>query len=185
VKESKQMKIINIFDAVKEGSYNEFEKLYKGDINQVNEFSKLNLLQTLLLDSNNPLDRFKIIESLIERGIDIHYKDSKNQRNALHVLYFNFLRGDVEYLLEITKILVKAGINVNEIDKYKVIPLKYALTICKLPTDEMCETYNYMLKAGSDYKLKDTLGKSCIDYANELTWRSGFIRIVEEFENDK
>lgn len=33
-------------------------------------------------------------------------------------------------------------------------------------------------------RILDVFGKSCIDYARELTWRKGFIRIVEEMEND-
>ncbi len=28
-------------------------------------------------------------------------------------------------------------------------------------------------------------GKSCIDYANEYSWRRGFIDIVKKVENDK
>jgi len=131
------------------------------------------------------LERLKIVKYLIGEGIDIHYKDDKNQRNALHVLFFNFLRGDVGYLLEITKILVSAGIEINAVDKYGAIPLKYALTICKLKTEEMKGVYEYLLRAGSDYMLKDISDKSCIDYAQELSWRNEFINIVEETRNDK
>jgi len=30
---------------------------------------------------------------------------------------------------------------------------------------------------------QDVFGKSCIDYANEYSWRTDFIKIVEEFRN--
>ena len=70
------------------------------------------------------------------------------------------------------------------INNLKAIPLKYAITIVKLHTEEIKKVYRYMIKAGSDYNLKDAFGKSCIDYAKELTWRNGFIKIAEEMEND-
>jgi len=80
--------------------------------------------------------------------------------------------------------LVDAGIEINALDKYKSIPLKYAVTIGKLHAEELEDVYKCMIRAGSDYNLKDAFGKSCIDYARELTWRNGFIRIVEEMRND-
>lgn len=41
-------------------------------------------------------------------------------------------------------------------------------------------TYANKLGIDSDFK-----GKSCLDYAKEFSWRNGFIKIVEDFENDK
>lgn len=178
------MKIVNVFDAVKEGDFEEFQRLYTGDINEINKFTQLNLLQTTLINTNNEDGRLKIINFLIESGINVNYQDCKYQRNALHVTFFNFLRGDVIYLLNVVNALVDAGININAVDKYNAIPLKYAITICKLETEELRDVYNIMIKEGADYNLKDMFGKSCIDYAKELTWRSEFIKIVEESEID-
>ena len=179
------MKIVNIFDAVKEGNINEFERLYNGSIDIVNEYTELNLLETLLLKNDNSEERLAIAKMLIDKGIDINFKDSKNSRNALHVLYFNFLRGDVAYLKEITKILIDAGIEINSIDKYKAIPLKYALTICKMKTEELITIYEILLKKGSDFTLKDSFDKSCLDYAEVLSWRREFIDLVKVVDNDK
>ena len=178
------MKIVNVFDAVMEGNFEEFKKLYKGNVNEINEFSKFNLLQTALVESNNEKERIKIIDFLIKNGIDVNYKDCKYQRNALHVVFFNFLRGDIDYLESVVKLLVDAGVDINAVDKYAAIPLKYAITICKLNTEALKDIYSDMIKAGADYNLKDSFGKSCIDYAKEFSWRNDFIKIVEENEND-
>lgn len=43
------MKIINVFDAVKEGNFEKFQRMYTGNINEINEFTRLNLLQTIFL----------------------------------------------------------------------------------------------------------------------------------------
>lgn len=177
------MKIVNIFDAVKEGNFKEFQRFYTGNINVINEFTQLNLLQTALLSVSNETERLKIVSFLLEKGIDVNYQDSKYCRNALHTIFFNFFRGDVQYLLNVVKMLADADIDINAVDKYHAIPLKYAITICKLKTEEMKDVYSSMLKAGADYNLKDVFGKSCIDYAKELTWRTEFIKIVKEIEN--
>lgn len=179
------MRIVDVFDAVREGDFQEFQKLYTGDINVLNEYSsKFNLLQSVLISNNNEAERLKIIAFLLKNNIDINYKDKKYNRNALHWLFFNFPRGNAEYLLRVVTMLVDAGIEINMLDKYKAIPLKYAITIVKLPTEEIEKVYRCMIKAGSDYNLKDAFGKSCIDYARELTWRNEFIKIVEDMEND-
>lgn len=178
--ERENMRIVNIFDAAKEGNFEALQKFYNGNINQINEFTGLNLLQSTLISSNNIDERLKIVDFLLNKGIDVNYSDKKYQRNALHILFFNFLRGDVEYLTNVVGKLINAEINVNALDKYNATPLKYAITICKLKTEELRTVYIGMIRAGADYNLKDIFGKSCIDYAKELAWRTEFIEIVEE-----
>ncbi len=180
------MRIIDVFDAALEGNYKEFRRLYTGDINVLNELSSdFNLLQSVVTSTNHEAERLKIIAFLIKNKIDINYKDPKYHRNALHWLFFEFLEGDAEYLLKAVTMLVDAGIEINALDKYKSIPLKYAVTIGKLDAEELEDVYKCMIRAGSDYKLKDAFGKSCIDYAEELTWRKGFIKIAEEMEQER
>lgn len=178
------MRIINVFDAVQEGNFKEFKRLYTDDINIIDKFSYFNLLQSVLISTNNEAERLKIINFLLENNININYRDKKYHRNALHCVFFNFLEGNAEYLLKVVTMLIDAGIEINATDKYKAIPLKYAITIGKLDTEEIEDVYRCMIKAGSDYNLKDAFGKSCMDYAKELTWRNGFIKIVEDMEND-
>lgn len=178
------MRIVNVFDAVQEGNFKEFKRLYTDDVNVIDRYSSFNLPQSVLISTNNEAERLKIIDFLLEHNIDISYQDKKYHRNALHCIFFNFLEGNAEYLLKAVTMLVDAGIEINALDKFKAIPLKYAITIVKLHTEEIKKVYRYMIKAGSDYNLKDAFGKSCIDYAKELTWRNGFIKIAEEMEND-
>jgi ankyrin repeat protein len=85
--------------------------------------------------------------------------------------------------MKVTKLLVENGVDINQIDEYGAIPLKYAITLNKLSTDDLKELYMYLLKQGSDYMHKDRFNKSCLDYAEEYSWRNDFIKIVEEFEN--
>lgn len=176
--------ITDIFDAIKDGNYEDFKNYYNGDVECIDKYTGLNLLLTAMVNNKNPVDKLKMIEILINDKVNIHFIDKKYKRNALHTLYFNALRSDAGYLEKVVNKLIIAGINVNTKDIYGAIPLKYAITVCKNTTEDMEKQYRYLIRCGSNYKEKDDFGKSCIDYAKELSWRADFINIVKEYENE-
>lgn len=178
------MKIIDIFDAVKDGTFDDFRRLYNNDVNIIDKYTNLNLLQTALINKDNLDDKIKIIEFLISEHIDINYIGGKHQRNALHIFYFNVKKISIDYLIIITKLLLENGIDVNRVDEFNAVPLKYLITLNKLKDDELKELYLLLIKSGTNYMHKDNFNKSCIDYAKEYSWRNGFVDIVEEFQNE-
>lgn len=178
------MKILTVFDAILDGTYEDFINFYDGNISEENQHTNLNLLLTALLNDKNPNDKLRIIEYLISEGVDINYVDSKYKRNALHTFFFNVVKGPTEYMEQVVELLVNNGVSVNQLDKYDAIPLKYAITNSKKTTEDLEQTYRFLLEQGSNYKHKDTFGKSCLDYAKEYSWRNGFIDIVEEYKNE-
>ncbi len=177
------MTVINIFDAAREGDWNAFRKFYNGNINELDPHSSFNLLQLAVTSTENSEGRLAIIRFLLENRIDLNYRDKKHHRNALHVSFFGFRKGDINHLRKQTELLISAGMDVNATDKFDAIPLKYAITISKHSTEEMKEIYVMLLQAGSDCKKKDTFQKSCLDYAQEYSWRNGFMDIVKECES--
>ena len=174
------MKIVNIFDAVRDGTYDDFIKFYSNDVNAISENLGMNLLNLAVVNDKNKEDKIKIIKFLISKGIDINFKDKKYNRNALHNFYFNVLRPTSDYMITITQLLVENGIDINALDNYHAVPLKYAITIVKSPTDDIKEVYQYLLEHGADYNNKDDFGKTCIDYIKEYSWRNGVLNIIEE-----
>lgn len=172
------MTIINVFDAALEGNLRKFKQLYKGNINIINEDTKLNLLQTVVCRGGNYSERLKIIDFLLEKGIDVNYVKTTNGMNALHLLYSSYI-DDVDYIYTVTKKLIQKGINVNEKNKYGAIPLSY-LIAGKLDTEELNPIFRYLVEMGSDYNSKDNYGNSCLDYAKQFSWRTGFVQMVED-----
>lgn len=177
------MKITNVFDAVMDGSLTDVKKFYDGNINEVCKLIGLNLLCAAMTNVNDEKEKIKIIKFLIKEGIDVNYRVRKYQRNAMHLLFFCNYSPSVDYAIEVCRLLINAGINVNQVDDFGAIPLKYAISINKLSTQENAPLYRFLLENGSDYRLKDRFEKSCLDYAKEYSWRNEFIEIVEEFEN--
>lgn len=177
------MTITDVFDAALEGDWGEFLKRFDGDVTQVDPYTHLNLMMTCTACQHNPKDRLKIMKYLIRHGIDVNFVDRKGQKNALHLLFFNCYERDcADFLFRATKMLVKAGINVNALDKYSVIPLNYAITVCKVDTQVMANTFRYLIKAGSDYLHVDVFHKTCLDYATEFSWRNDILNMVKEYE---
>lgn len=178
------MKLITIFDAVQNGTFEDFLSFYKGDPNEVFQSTKLNLLMMTVTEKTLLDDKFKIISFLIKEGIDINFLN-KDQRNALHIFFqakANW-RPDLEYAIKVVQLLIESGINVNQVDKFGSIPLHYAITVLKLRTDAAEPLYRLLLNAGSDYNIKNEQGMSCLDYAKEYSWRNDLIQIMEEYDD--
>lgn len=172
------MRITDIFDAVRDGTYADFFKYYTGDPNLFNKYVGLSLLQLAFVNDHNAEEKIKIIQFLLSEGAEVNFKSPKDQRNALHIFYFSVLRPEPQYMLKATQLLVEAGIDINEKDKYGAIPLKYAITVVKLTTEEMMPVYKYLIDRGSNIYEKDSFDKTCVDYVKEYSWRNGLISLL-------
>ena len=181
------MNVINVFDAAMYADVKTFMGYYsKEKLNLLGEYSDVNLLcGALIVEKNeNNKNKIKIIKFLIKEGIDINFSSHKSKFNALHYLFYNILRADVSFYMEVVKLLVENGIDVNHKDKYGAIPLSPAIAVNKLDTQDMKPVYEYLLKNGCEYNSKDNYGNSCMDYAKRFGWRNDFIDIVKEYENE-
>ncbi|MCU5304514.1 ankyrin repeat domain-containing protein, partial [Bacillus toyonensis] len=107
------MKILNVFHAVREGTFEDCKQFYDGNINQIDSDLDINLLCMAMTNNKNSSEKLKIIKFLLEEDIDINYTTAKNKRNALHMFYFCVLRPTIEYELEITRLLIDNEININ------------------------------------------------------------------------
>lgn len=176
---------MDIFDIVQNGTYNDFIESYNGDITQIDRYTKLNLLCTAMLNDDLPEEKLKIIKYLLSEKVEINFLSQKENRNALHYFFQVNWRPKIAYAYEVVKLLIEAEIDVNAVDKFGSIPMTYSVTLLKLPTDELEPLYKLLLEAGSDYKLKNKSGKSCLDYAEEYVWRSGLLDIIKEYEDGR
>ena len=177
------MRITDIFDAVRDATYSDFRKFYTGDPNLFHKYTGLSLFQLLFVNDHNTDEIIKMIRFLISEGADVNFKSPKDQRNALHIFYFSVMRPDPQYILKVTQLLVEAGVDINAKDKYGAIPLNYAITVVKLPTETAMPVYQYLIDHGSNIYEKDNFGKACIDYAKEFSWRNDLVSLMEGTES--
>lgn len=172
------MTITNIFDAALCGDLEKIKHYYDGNINCVNESTKLNLLQTVVCGKEKYRERLDIISFLIHEGIDVNSQEGKDKQNALHLLYSSLTLKDEEFILSATKILVSAGIDVNQKDKFGAIPLSY-LIAGKLGNSKIEPILIFLIESGTKCNEKDNYGNSCVDYAKQFSWREDILEIMK------
>ncbi|MBR6403821.1 MAG: hypothetical protein IKS48_10605 [Eubacterium sp.] len=177
------MTIVNIFDAVLAGDYKAFKNFYDGNINCINKYTDLNLLQTVMCKEDKYDERIKIISYLIKEGIDVNKVGGKAKGNALHILYSSSNQVDENYLMSVTKELVSAGIDINQKDKYGAIPFSN-LIAGKIDNKLVEKIFCYLYKTGLDCSIKDNYGNSCLDYAKKFSWRMDVVELMEKYENE-
>ncbi len=100
------------------------------------------------------------VKEAIREGDDINYRDINN-RTYLHVAVIN-------YDIEITKLLVEAGAEIDCIDNNMNTPLIYAISE---NDQKLFEIAKYLIKKGADLDLK----------AGEYSARE----LIQMFEDDK
>lgn len=176
------MTITNIFDAALCGDMNMLKQYYEGNVNCVDEYTKLNLLQTVMCGNGKYMERLEITSFLIHEGIEVNAQGGKNKKNALHLLYSSTKLIDEKFVLSATKMLVNAGIDVNQKDKFGAIPLSYLIS-GKLETSEIEPILLFLIEVGTKCNEKDNYGNSCVDYAKQFAWRNNLVTMMEE-END-
>lgn len=172
------MKIVDVFDAAREASFQDFKKFYK-NVNEADKHVGMNLLCLVVCKDNNWEDRLKIIEFLIKEKIDINFVSTKDKRNALHFLYFCNYKPSIEFLMKVTELLIRNGININAKDKFGAIPMKYLISINKLTTEDLKPVFEFLIGEGADYHQKDNFDNNCLDYARQFSWRNDFVDLVE------
>ncbi|MDO5155747.1 MAG: hypothetical protein Q4D51_07260 [Eubacteriales bacterium] len=178
------MTITNIFDAAIEGSFEQFQEFYDGDIGAVNKYTGLNLLQTVVCGCENYDERIEMIRFLLSEGIDVNYLDKKDRMNVLHLLYNNYHIKDAKYFYVVTKMLVEKGVEINQKDKRGGTPISHLIG-AKIDTEELLPLFQFLTQNGADINVKDNYGNTCLDYAKQFSWRQGFVEMVEASQSQQ
>lgn len=172
------MTITNIFDAALCGDLEKVKQYYEGNINCVNKYTNFNLLQTVMCGDENYTERLEIISFLIQEGIDVNFQGAKDKENALHLLYSSITLIDEKFVLSATKMLVAAGIDINQKDKLGATPLSYLIS-GKLENSKLKPVLLFLIESGAECNEKDNYGNSCVDYAKQFSWRKDIVEILE------
>lgn len=174
--------VIDVSSAANSGTYEEFATFYTGDPNVTNTFSDCGILSFCVGSRQATPDRIRIARQLLADRADVNEKDAKYARTPLHRLLFDVYPKPAAFLIEMTRVLLEAGADVDAEDRFLETPLGYAVRNTKAGTDELRPLYLDLLHAGADPRHVNTFGRSPLDYAKEYSWRNGFADIVSEFE---
>ena len=65
------MRITNIFDAVRDGTYFDFMDFYSGNPNLFNKYAGMSLLQLSVVNDRYPDEKIKILRFLISKVVPV------------------------------------------------------------------------------------------------------------------
>ncbi|MBE6468983.1 MAG: hypothetical protein E7001_03250 [Coriobacteriaceae bacterium] len=173
--------ILDQFDAADCGAVEDMERLYQGDPNARNRFT---LLGHCAGSRRDPEGRLDVARWLLDHGADPNGRSERGM-TPLHLLLFDMFPRPVPYLVAMTDLLLGAGADASAEDNYKETPLGYAVRNTKGRTEELRPIYLALLRLGADPRHVNTFGRTPLDYARELSFRRGFVDIVEEFERSR
>ena len=74
--------------------------------------------------------------------------------------------------------LVAAGIDINQKDKFGAISLSYLIS-GKLENSKIKPILLFLIESGVKYYEKDNYGNSCVDYAKQFSWRKELAELME------
>lgn len=176
------MRIKSVYEAAMWGTYQQFTDFFDGNINEIDKESGFTLLIASMVNQEMLTDKMEIIRFLLDNGADVNLFSQFEHQNALHVLFLSSETPNVDYLMTVVEQLVERGIDINARDKDGAVPIKYLVTNDFLPLHENDVLYRYLLDHGANPYLKDVSGKSPVDYAKKLQFRSDFLDVVSEYE---
>ncbi len=108
---------------------------------------------------NDSCNKLEVAKRLIEKGIDVNAIVKSVGMNALHFLC-EYYRG--EHLMEIGKILLDNGVNINALDHQGWNAI---ICLCNNhKSSETVEMLKFLIESGSDARVKDTWGQTGLHY---------------------
>lgn len=158
----------DMFDYAREGNFRMLKKTARfKNINKIN-LSNCNCLLLTLTGEDNQKERIEIIKYLLNRGIDINFKGGTDYQNALIFILSDRRLTDMNFKLQVSKLLIEYGIDINAKDKHDGTALSKLVCLNDIQNQAAKELINLLLNKGAIYDEKDKHGNSVIDYAKML-----------------
>lgn len=106
---------------------------------------------TFVLEKNKGLRKY-MLQLLFEYGLNASACNEYGQ-NYLHVFLKNFAKQQDYELIDIPEILINSGVSVNNVDKFEMIPLQYAINL------QSIKLISHLIEKGADVNMKSSTTK--------------------------
>lgn len=132
------------------------------------------------ISNNDTESRYLITNFLIEKGAEVNETNECGE-NLLHIL-LSRTNHDLSQTEKICKRLIDGGININQLDEKKRVPLQYLINM-KYTDEELEPLYQIWLAQKSLLvNCKNEWGKTPIEIAAEMPYRSSILERLRRYE---
>lgn len=137
---------------------------------------------TILFDAmahHSPQDRYDIVRFLIAQGAELTGTNGENE-TLFHIL-FSCPKHNMAQTVELTKLLIDAGADINQPDAKGRVALQYLISHPKLTDRDMAPLYDLLFtRCRLDLSIKNAWGFTPIELAQKLPYRAELLRKMTE-----
>ena len=133
---------------------------------------------TILFDAmahQSPQDRYDIVRFLIAQGAELTGTNGENE-TPFHILFSR-----PKHNMELTKLLIDAGADINQPDAKGRVALQHLISHPKLTDRDMAPLYDLLFtRCRLDLSIKNAWGYTPIELAQKLPYRAELLRRMTE-----
>ena len=137
---------------------------------------------TIIFDAmahQSPQDRYDIVRFLIAQGAELTGTNSENE-TLFHIL-FSRPKHNLAQTVELTEILIDAGVDINQPDAKDRVALQYLISHPKLTDQDMAPLYDLLFtRCRLDLSIQNAWGYTPIELAQKLPYRAELLRRMTE-----
>ena len=156
--------------------FDDFAAVYS-DGDEKKLFNEKNLL-FYSFSNNVPEERYRISMFLLDKGADACGVNECSE-NLLHIL-LSRIKHDLPQTVELCRILIEKGADINHIDEKGRVPLQYIINM-KYTDEELEELYKLWFSRGNVLVThKNAWGKTPLELIELLPYRKKLLDIVKK-----
>lgn len=138
---------------------------------------------TILFDAmahQSPQDRYDIVRFLIAQGAELTGTNGENE-TLFHIL-FSRPKHNMAQTVELTKLLIDAGADINQPDAKGRVALQHLISHPKLTDRDLAPLYGLLFtRCRLDLSIKNAWGFTPIELAQKLPYRAELLRKMAEW----
>lgn len=175
---SQQMEQMDMYFSAKRKSLAQFMEVY--DQQRLHE---IHGGSTILFDAmahQSPQDRYDIVRFLIAQGAELTGTNGENE-TLFHIL-FSRPKHNMAQTVELTKLLIDAGADINQPDAKGRVALQHLISHPKLTDRDLAPLYDLLFtRCRLDLSIKNAWGYTPIELAQKLPYRAELLRKMAEW----
>lgn len=129
--------------------------------------------------NQTPQNRYDIVKFLIGEGAEL--KGTNDESATLFHILFSRPKHNMEQTVELTQILIEAGVDINQLDAKNRVAIQYLISHPKFTDENFAPLYDVIFQNCTlEVNVKNDWGYTPIELARKLPYRADLLRRMTE-----
>ena len=127
------------------------------------------------MSNQTPENRYDIVKFLMSEGAEL--KGTNAEKETLFHILFSRPKHNLEQTVELTEILIKAGVDINQLDKNNRVAIQYLINLPKLSDEELAPLYDSIFEqCDLELSIKNDWGYTPVELAQKISYRAELLK---------